>query len=1585
MRWEIRHNISATSIERIRKRKTIFCQWNYPEKQRRNQQNSTLKFLTFSWFSLLAITALFLPFIPSTTCLTVDDILDGSVYSNDTAFRIYNDDDDDDTTFPLDDDDYGDDDVNFNISSAAVAPSTDITVGVYYYPWHGKDFHRGTRNDGYLRNQLIEPQFPMLGEYDDTRPEVIAQHFLWSQRARISLWVCSWWGPNRREDNTIRNVILKHTELPKQHKITLLYEGGGRGIRASTNWDTSNVYPDMQYICTTYFSHPNYYRINNKPVIVIYLSRQMYNRGVLKTVLQKMRQAAKDKCNCELYIIGDHVWKSPPSNAAAFYEPFDTPMASLDAVTNYDVYGNVGSTPYTTQAKLDQHYQRQRQWKTFSEGKGVAYIPGVSPGYNDRGVRFANDNPGLSRRLDWNDEEGTLLAAHMVQARQLVHPSVDNLILVNSFNEWHEDTQIEPVAIDPTTRNVVTTNIPTKLTSGLYYETYGNKYLDIIRRATCPSCPPPQEEHYRGIILKRDAFKNLPLPSQVTAAALYYTHETERSAFRNRLSTRQHIVDGDYSSITPDIVSRHLQYSRQANISLWIVEWNGTKTLSDQLLQTQIFNRNDLQTLQISVLYQVRQRVKITNTNWDYSQVKTDLEHLFRNLVSHARYYRIERSPVLFLSLTRWFHSHKQLPTLIQLVRDTAQKVGIPHLYIVGDQVWRTAPVSNIEYPPFALLDAVVNIDVYGNLMDVSGQGEARLDTFYQRQRDWRDAAWKAGCAYIPSVMPGFNKRAWNDAADNQQSPIVSRQLNATAPPGSFFTASLQRARYLVDSALSGLLVVSSFNRFREDTQLEPVVGKSTSLPITLTQSTTYVGYGSLFLEILYENTKPQKNIALATISEEITNVDQILFTPLQCNDNLTLAASSCTTKWSDLFGTKSTYESLVIIECGQCVELGSQFSSSELNLLGGLDVLGILHIRDVTSLVITTPFIRVQGEFHIDAMNPVDGSPNVEINLVDSDVLRMEKIIPTSTNISECGTVGCDPGPKSIFVTGGKVVWHGMPLDVPTWVDLVDVVSSSITSDVVTPQITRPLDCSTTGTLIKKRFSPQTPNIFAKTAETSIEVTGSFGELQQQRSPSGSSNAVSIDVTGIRHCLAASQTYSISLRLRIVKEDGNSDTPSICSVSDGNDGCIVVVLDTMKDTLVGDMVTQPVYRGPSNHQFNYGEWIDIAGTVSLSNEQLDTANVYIGLRIVSRESNTRLELDEFMLQQQQTVACSENDCRDLVPCNGDAGYPSTLPFSGTGGGQPSIRIDDATNNSYWHFEDSGMIWSVASNCIVENAVYELQMKLRSDTSSTSPTSSSEVTVVMYLKSGSVFEKVGVCAENQGEWVECTGFIEIKSDFLDKSSGGFSIQLQRVNGGPFDIDDLSLRFSHMASFVQDIVVPKSIQQNWLPGAQIVVMPHSNALYHQQPSIISAVNDYDSANVIVTLDEAIPNPMIKHEGDSAAKVALLSRNVVVSGGHVTIYHTPSQGQKIHGVQFQEIRFQTGEDDDVAPIHMFKSDSVRGTEITANSIVRSERGCIIIDETNDVVVSDNVAFQTEGNCVVLKTGMETGVVVQKNVVG
>mmetsp|Transcript_7616 Transcript_7616/g.18987 ORF Transcript_7616/g.18987 Transcript_7616/m.18987 type:complete len:565 (+) Transcript_7616:130-1824(+) len=347
--------------------------------------------------------------------------------------------------------------------------NSDYLVGTYYYPWHGDEFHNG---GGYLRRNLTPPQQPALGEYNDSDPQIIAQHMKWFRKANIGLLVTSWWGPGRIEDTNTKDVILQHEDIGNL-KIALHYETTGR-----IKGDMSTPRSDIKYICENYFDNPNYYKIDGRPVLFVYVTRVLHRDGVLEEALLTMRSEAS-KCGHNLYLIGDHVFQSAPDPNEEF-----VPFWYFDAVTNYDVYGSSGRPDgYAGKDAVETYYAEQEKWKNQALEENCRYVPPVSPGYNDRGVRLDKDNPPLSRRLTADSDEGSLFWYQLKNALQLVDPLVDNMVIVNSFNEWHEDTQIEPAVVVPGSETDGTTE-PELYTGGLEYVGYGELYLEILGAMT---------------------------------------------------------------------------------------------------------------------------------------------------------------------------------------------------------------------------------------------------------------------------------------------------------------------------------------------------------------------------------------------------------------------------------------------------------------------------------------------------------------------------------------------------------------------------------------------------------------------------------------------------------------------------------------------------------------------------------------------------------------------------------------------------------------------------------------------------------------------------------------------------------------------------------------------------------------------------------------------------------------------------------------------------------------------------------------------------------------------------------------------
>lgn len=191
----------------------------------------------------------------------------------------------------------------------------------------------------------------------------------------------------------------------------------------------------------------------------------------LAPILLLMRTAGA-RIDVNLFIVGDQTFGVPPETGNE-YLPFNY----LDAVTNYDVYGTLPK-PYATAEGLSKYYRQQAQWREVARTQVCKFIPSVAPGYNDRAVRFEKDHPPLSRKLNGVESAfGSLFEYALRKAIPQVDRGINYLVMVNSFNEWHEDTQIEPVKGALTTR-------PYNYTEGIEYDGYGTLYLDILKKMT---------------------------------------------------------------------------------------------------------------------------------------------------------------------------------------------------------------------------------------------------------------------------------------------------------------------------------------------------------------------------------------------------------------------------------------------------------------------------------------------------------------------------------------------------------------------------------------------------------------------------------------------------------------------------------------------------------------------------------------------------------------------------------------------------------------------------------------------------------------------------------------------------------------------------------------------------------------------------------------------------------------------------------------------------------------------------------------------------------------------------------------------
>ena len=353
---------------------------------------------------------------------------------------------------------------------AAGAGAAPLTVGAYYYAWYGQDGAQWSL--GAPRLQLDRPEQPLLGRYDSADPTVIARHYEWAQAYGVDLFFCSWRGPGTSDDVTIRDDLLPSPARgPTQ--IALMYEslerlGMGPDNRIQLTDDaTQRLVDDFDYMARTYFDRPGYYRIDGRPVVIVYASRIF--RGDVAGALAAIRLHLVTTYGIDPYLIGDEVdWDLQPDPER---------IRLFDAITGYTLYSRTQAAGWPSELGYVQALgRRARRFQRVAKAEGVAFIPDALPGFNSRAVRPGAGEHVLPRALGPRSSQVSLFASTLALAGSLVDPSL-SLLAVTSWNEWNEDTQIEPTALG----SQLTTS-PVELTQGYAYQPYGFSLLELLRR-----------------------------------------------------------------------------------------------------------------------------------------------------------------------------------------------------------------------------------------------------------------------------------------------------------------------------------------------------------------------------------------------------------------------------------------------------------------------------------------------------------------------------------------------------------------------------------------------------------------------------------------------------------------------------------------------------------------------------------------------------------------------------------------------------------------------------------------------------------------------------------------------------------------------------------------------------------------------------------------------------------------------------------------------------------------------------------------------------------------------------------------------
>ena len=285
----------------------------------------------------------------------------------------------------------------------------------FYYPWYANPQGPGGRSHGgwYHWENVDQPNkqigsstnYPILGPYDSHDPAIIARHCDWAKQAGIDGFCASYWHKGGYEDQAIPELLRACQQAKLE--LTVYYE------TVSAPQNAQSAADDLLYILNRYAAHPAWLKVNGQPVIFV------YNRVIGE--------------------IGLVAWLDALSLLSGKYSPAPLVIAdqmSRPAAMIFDgvhTYATAGQLNGRTPAEVGQ-WARQTypNWVKNPDKLGRISTITVLPAYDDHKIRTPSTEisrfGGELYRSQWQEA----LAAN------------PDWILITSWNEWHEGSEIEP-------------------------------------------------------------------------------------------------------------------------------------------------------------------------------------------------------------------------------------------------------------------------------------------------------------------------------------------------------------------------------------------------------------------------------------------------------------------------------------------------------------------------------------------------------------------------------------------------------------------------------------------------------------------------------------------------------------------------------------------------------------------------------------------------------------------------------------------------------------------------------------------------------------------------------------------------------------------------------------------------------------------------------------------------------------------------------------------------------------------------------------------------------------------------------------
>ncbi|MBR6772231.1 MAG: glycoside hydrolase family 99-like domain-containing protein [Clostridia bacterium] len=303
------------------------------------------------------------------------------------------------------------------------------------------------------------PRRPLWGYVDEADPKVMEMEIAAAADHGVNVFIYDWYWFDGRPflEQCLDNGFLKAENYDRM-KFYLMWANHDANYtwnKEISDRDSQTVIwkgavdgDEFDKVCERliekYFRLPNYYKIDGKPVFMIYdLENLISGLGGVENTKRKLAEF-KEKCvlaglgglHLQLTQWGERVLNLSGVDGGQKPDSAIAPELGFDSFTNYQFVHFVD---------IDRDYGEIMKdvpdfWKSWTEKYSIPYFPHVSVGW-DNNPRFKGFRAGVVKNNTPEAFEAALRAAkEFLDENKLPAP----LITLNSWNEWTETSYLEP-------------------------------------------------------------------------------------------------------------------------------------------------------------------------------------------------------------------------------------------------------------------------------------------------------------------------------------------------------------------------------------------------------------------------------------------------------------------------------------------------------------------------------------------------------------------------------------------------------------------------------------------------------------------------------------------------------------------------------------------------------------------------------------------------------------------------------------------------------------------------------------------------------------------------------------------------------------------------------------------------------------------------------------------------------------------------------------------------------------------------------------------------------------------------------------